>query len=112
VGYSLPICAPAHAIAEAPGRSIHDALEVVTFLKNQDGPCSTYLRGDLADFVGTASRAVQIAQVYRYPVYPGLVTVNGEIDASLDMLSQFLVPPDVSRSNSDLHSYLLSFFVR
>jgi hypothetical protein len=82
-------------------------LEVGTFLKNQNGPRSTYLCGDLASFVGTASRTIQIAQVYRDPVYPALVTVNGKADASLNVLSQFLIPADVPRSDGDLHRYLL-----
>jgi hypothetical protein len=103
--------APAHAIVEAPGGSTDDRFEIVTCFENQDGPCSTYLCCDLANFVDTASRAVQITQVHRDPVYPALVTVNGETDASLDMLSQFFIPGDMSRSNSDFHRYLLLLFV-
>ena len=60
LGHPLPMHAPAHAIAEAPGGSTDDRFEIVTYFENQDGPCSTYLCGDLANFVDTASRAVQI----------------------------------------------------
>jgi hypothetical protein len=112
VGHQLPICASTHAIAEAPGRSTHDRLEVVPFLKNQDGPCSSYLCGNLANFVDAASRAIQIAQAYGDSVYPAAVAVSGELNASLHMLPQFLIPADISRSNSDVHCYLLSLFVR
>jgi hypothetical protein len=61
----------------------------------------------LAEFVDTASRAVQIAQVHRDPIYPALVTVDGEFNASLNLLAQFLIPADVARSYGNLHRYLL-----
>jgi hypothetical protein len=105
--HPLPMCVPAHAIAEAPGRSIDNRLKVVASFENQNRPRSTDICRDLAEFVDTASRAVQIAQVHRDPIYPALVTVDGEFNASLNLLAQFLIPADVARSYGDLHRYLL-----
>jgi hypothetical protein len=108
-GHPLPMCVPAHAIAEAPSRSIDNRLKVVASLENQDRPRSTDICRDLAELVDTPAWAVQIAQVHRDPIYPALVAVDGEFNASLNLLAQFLVPADVARSYDDFQGYLLSF---
>jgi hypothetical protein len=103
---------PAYAIAEAPGRSVDHCLKVVASLQNQYGPGSTDMGRDLAEFVVPPARAVQIAQVHRDPIDPALVAVDGEFNASFDLLPQFLVRLDVPCSHSDLHRNLLWFLFR
>jgi hypothetical protein len=94
---------PAHAIAEAPRRSIDYNLKVVASLQNQHGPRSTDNGRHLAEFIATASRAVQIAHVHGNPIYPALVTIEGEFNASLKLLPKLVIPADCACSNSDFH---------
>jgi hypothetical protein len=110
--YPLPMCVPAHAIAETPRRSIDNRWKVVASLENQDRPRSTDICRDLTELVGAAARAVEIAQVHRDPINSALVAVDGEFNASLNLMAQLLVPTDVARSYGNLRGYLLSFRVQ
>ena len=110
--YPLPMCVPTHAIAETPRCSIDNSWKVVASLENQDWPRPTDICRDLAELVGAPARAVQIAQVHRDPVNSALVAVDGKFNASLNLLTQFLVPTDVARSYGDLQGYLLAFRVQ
>jgi hypothetical protein len=94
---------PPDAISEAPCGSIDNRGDIDTLLQNDYGLGAPHVGCDVAHFVDAASRAVQVGHRNGDPIYAATVAVNGEFDASMNLLLKILVPHDIARSNSDFH---------